>query len=73
MFCVCLLTLLLFPGAGGAVIKRGGAHSQLISAAAPYTQSPFSAQCVNINNVNTGMFGLSVSAAGGEVILFLIF
>jgi len=54
-------------GCGGARISRGGAHSMLISAAAPYTQSPFSAECVNINNVNSGMFGISVSAAGGEV------
>lgn len=45
----------------------------LISAAAPYTQSPFSAEAVNINNVNSGMFGVSVSAAGAEVDLLVIF
>ncbi|XP_063694494.1 cytochrome b-c1 complex subunit 2, mitochondrial-like [Bolinopsis microptera] len=54
-------------GAGGSAITHGGSHSQLISAAAPYTQSPFNTQCVNINNVNTGMFGLSISAAGQEI------
>merc|ERR1712176_1592892 len=54
-------------GAGGARISRGSAHSSLISAAAPYTQKPFSAEAVNINNVNTGMFGLSISAAGEEI------
>jgi len=54
-------------GSGGASVTHGGAYSKLISAAAPYTQQPFSAQCVNINNVNTGMFGLSISAAGAEV------
>jgi len=54
-------------GAGGARISRGSAHSTLISAVAPYTQKPFSAEAVNINNVNTGMFGISISAAGEEI------
>lgn len=54
-------------GSGVASTKWGGSHSKLVAAAAPYTQNPFSTQCVNINNVNSGMFGIRVSAAGEEI------
>lgn len=61
-----------FLGSGVASTKWGGSHSKLVAAAAPYTQNPFSTQCVNINNVNSGMFGIRVSAAGEEVNISLI-
>lgn len=47
-------------------MHRGAIQSALVSAAAPFAQHPFSVNCVNINNADSGMFGISISGHGDE-------
>ena len=50
---------------------RGANHGKLITSSAPYTSHPFSVDCVSLSYSDSGMWGLSVTAHGDEVLVCL--